>query len=136
MEKAPWDSKNIIFFDGVCHLCNGFVDAIVSRDKTHYFLFAPLQGSTAQELLSHEDRKSLETVIYREKNQTFRQSTAVLKILISLGGPYQIFRLGWLVPRFIRDAIYKVIARNRYSWFGQREFCRLPTSDEKDYLLP
>ena len=136
MEKVSWDSKNVIFFDGVCHLCNGFVDAVISRDKKHRFLFAPLQGRTAEQLLSLEDRKNLETVIYREKNQTYYRSAAVLKILTNLGGIYQVFWLGWIIPGFIRDALYKIIAKNRYAWFGQREICRLPTAEEKDYLLP
>lgn len=136
MEKVDSKVRNIVFFDGICHLCNGFVDAVILRDKAHYYCFAPLQGSTAAELLSAEDLKDLDTVIYYEAGKIYYRSTAILKILIGLGGVYRLAAIGWLVPPLLRDLLYKFIAKKRYSWFGQRDFCRLPTSSEKNYLLP
>lgn len=135
---SPEDLKNrnIIFFDGVCHLCNAFVDAVISQDKAHVFQFAPLQGETAKSLLNDQDRNSLETVIYFEAGAISRKSTAVLKILTKLGGFYKLAALGWIVPRFLRDALYGYVAKNRYAWFGEREFCRFPTPEERSYLLP
>lgn len=135
MEKVPLKMRNVVFFDGVCHLCNGFVDAVISRDKTHVLLFAPLQGTTAAELLPAEDRVQLDTVIYFEAGKIYRRSAAILKILSKLGGVYKLFSLGWLIPPFLRDALYNWIAKHRYAWFGQRDFCRLPTKEERDYLL-
>ena len=136
MEKVEAKSKNIIFFDGVCHLCNGFVDAVISRDKSRAYLFAPLQGTTAPELLPPEDLTQLDTVIYYESGKIYRRSAAILKIITGLGGIYSVFTIGWIIPGFLRDFLYSIVAKNRYSWFGKRDFCRLPTPEERNYLLP
>ncbi|KHD89632.1 MAG: thiol-disulfide oxidoreductase [Bdellovibrio sp. ArHS] len=136
MEKVDLKMRNVVFFDGVCHLCNGFVDAVISRDKTHFFLFAPLQGVTAEKLLSPADRTNLDTVIYFEKGRIYRRSAAVLRILSGLGGAYRIFALARIIPGPLRDLLYNYVAKNRYHWFGEREFCRLPTPQERSYLLP
>ena len=136
MEKVDLKMRKIIFFDGVCHLCNGFIDTVISRDSDRKFLYAPLQGTTAQELLSPLDQRQLDSVIYFENNLTFYRSTAVLKILQNLGGVYRIAMLGWLLPRPARDFIYDCIAKNRYLWFGKRDLCRIPTIEERAYLLP
>ncbi|WP_374033235.1 thiol-disulfide oxidoreductase DCC family protein [Bdellovibrio bacteriovorus] len=136
MEKVDISMRNVVFFDGVCHLCNGFVDAVISRDKNHAYLFAPLQGTTAEEVLSAQDRTNLDTVIYFESGKLYYRSAAILKILTGLGGVYKLFALAWLIPGPLRDVFYKLIAKNRYSWFGEREFCRLPTPAERSYLLP
>ena len=129
-------TRNIVFFDGECHLCNGFVDALITRDPAHRLQFASLQGETAQALLAPEDRVQLDTVIYFEAGEIYRRSTAVLKVLSKLGGPYVLFNLLRIVPGFLRDFIYQGVAKNRYAWFGQREFCRIPQPEERAYLLP
>ena len=129
-------NKKIIFFDGVCHLCNSFVDTVVSLDRSHVFQFAPFQGETAKALLNDQDRNSLETVIYFEAGVPYRKSSAVIKILTKLGGPYKLLNLGWIIPRFLRDAMYGFVAKNRYAWFGKEETCRIPTPEERSYLLP
>lgn len=134
--QADLKNKKIVFFDGVCHLCNSFVDAIITLDKAHVFQFAPLQGETAQLFLSDQDRNGLDTVIYFEAGTLHRKSTAIIKILTKLGGPYKGTHLAWLLPRLIRDRIYDFVAKNRYAWFGKRDFCRLPKPEERSYLLP
>lgn len=136
MEKVNLMMRNIVFFDGVCHLCNGFVDSIISRDKKHFLFFAPLQGSTAEQILSTNDREKLDTIVYFSSGKTYYRSAAILKILSSLGGIYKIFSIAWLIPSPLRDIIYNLIAKNRYSWFGKRDFCRLPSNEERSYLLP
>ncbi len=136
MEKVELRKAKIVFFDGVCHLCNGFVDSMITLDTNHTFYFAPLQGETAQALLPAQDRAHLNSVIYYESEKLFYSSTAVIKILVGLGGVYRIFGLFWVFPRPLRDFVYGVIARNRYRWFGTREFCRLPRPEERLYLLP
>ena len=136
MEKVELHKAKIVFFDGVCHLCNGFVDSVITIDTNHIFYFAPLQGETAQKLLPAQDRAQLDSVIYYESEKLFYSSTAVLKILIGLGGLYRVFMFLWVIPRPVRDFVYGIIARNRYQWFGKREFCRLPRPDERSYLLP
>lgn len=128
--------KPLIFFDGICHLCNSFVDAIITRDKDARFQFAPLQGETAKKILTSVDISRLESIVLVENEQKYRNSEAVLRILTKLGGPYKLFYGAYLMPTFIRDALYSWVARHRYAWFGQRDSCRLPTPEEKERLLP
>lgn len=136
MSETSLARQNVVFFDGICHLCNGFVDAVITRDVRHRFLFAPLQGSTAENMLEQDDRLNLDTVIYYENGRIYRRSAAILKILTGLGGVFKLFGAAWIIPGPLRDWLYKIIAKNRYAWFGQREFCRLPTANERSYLLP
>lgn len=128
--------KPIIFFDGICHLCNAFVDEIITRDKNARFQFAPLQGETAKKLLTSEDISALDSIILLVNEQKYRKSEAVLRVLTKLGGPYKLFAVAYIFPPFFRNAVYNWVARNRYAWFGQREFCRIPTDNEKNRLLP
>jgi predicted DCC family thiol-disulfide oxidoreductase YuxK len=128
--------KPIIFFDGICHLCNAFVDKVTQLDHKSQFQFAPLQGETAKKSLTLEERTQLETIILFENEHKYLRSDAVLRILTRLGGFYRIFTLGYLLPRFLRDSFYAWMARHRYAWFGQREFCRLPQPHEKERFLP
>lgn len=128
--------KPIVFFDGICHLCNGFVDSIVLRDPQHRFYFAPLQGSTALSKLSANEIKDLDSVVLWQNGVTFKRSTAVLKILVGLGGAHRLWSIFFIIPVFFRDWIYGWVAKNRYLWFGQKEMCRLPTPEEREYLLP
>lgn len=136
MENVDVRTRKVIFFDGVCHLCNGFVDAVIQRDKAHLYLFAPLQGTTAKGLLSTQERENIDTVIYFEAGTTYHRSTAILKVLTGLGGAFKIFALVMMIPAPLRDTLYNFIAKNRYAWFGKRDFCRIPTSQERSYLLP
>ena len=136
MEKAELQSQNVIFFDGLCHLCNGFVDALITRDPRHKFLFAPLQGETAVKVLSSEDRQKLDSVVYFSRGKTYYRSSAILKIFWHLGGIYRVNALAYLIPTSIRDWLYTLVAKNRYSWFGERNFCRRPLPEEAAYLLP
>lgn len=128
--------KPIIFFDGVCHLCNAFVETVTQRDRKAQFQFASLQGETAKKTLTAEECTHLKSIILFENEQKYQGSDAILRILTRLGGFYKIFVLGYLLPAFFRDALYAWMARNRYAWFGQRETCRLPKPDEKDRFLP
>jgi predicted DCC family thiol-disulfide oxidoreductase YuxK len=128
--------KPIVFFDGVCHLCNKFVDALLQRDQQQKFLFAPLQGETAKTLLSAKEREDLQSVILLEGQKKYKGAEAVLRILILLGGTSRLFGLGYLVPPYFRNQFYHWVARHRYSWFGTQDQCRLPTAEEKNRLLP
>ena len=131
------EGKNIVFFDGVCNLCNGFINFLVSRDKTRQFYIASLQGETAQNVLDANDIQSLSSVIlYSKDGKKYYQSTAVLKILTQLNTFYKIFYLGFILPRFLRDILYNFVAKNRYRFFGKKEFCRLPTAEEGSFFLP
>ncbi len=125
--------KPIIFFDGVCGLCNKSVDFLIVRDKKQIFLFAPLQGETAKQKLPPV--ADMESVVLLDEKGMHDKSTAALKILIRLGGIWKLSVIFFAVPKFIRDPIYNVIAKNRYKIFGKKESCRLPTPEERVRFL-
>ena len=129
--------RPIIFFDGECALCNRFVDLMLRVDSRQVFLFAPIQGETAHELLPPMDEDPEQwSMVYLDERGPHTQSDASLEVYRRLGGLWSI--LAWLrfVPRFIRNPIYRVVARNRYRLFGKRETCRIPTSAERARFLP
>jgi predicted DCC family thiol-disulfide oxidoreductase YuxK len=125
----------IIYFDGVCNLCNGFVDFVIQRDKEHLFYFAPIQGKSALEKLSHQDL-GLDTVVYYDHGQVYKKSSAVLKIARELGAGYRFFStIASALPVPILNFFYDFVAQNRYLFFGKKESCRLPTPEERKLFL-
>ena len=137
MHKDSLREHPIIFFDGVCGMCNGFVDIVMRADARGVFRFAPLQGETAKELLPVPPPDTGEwTMIYMDDRGIHDQSDASLEVYRRLGGLWTILSLARFVPRCIRTPIYRVVARNRYRWFGKREACRVPADSEKERFLP
>lgn len=130
------DSKQqiILFFDGVCGLCNRWVDFVLKKDKNQLFRFTPLQGEKAKEVLPEKYLKDLSTLILKIDDQIYIQSDAVLMICQKLGGIWKIFSYFRWIPRFIRDFCYRLIAKNRYRFFGKKEICRIPTPEERKYF--
>ena len=127
--------QRIIFFDGICPLCNHFVDFVIKRDHRKLFLFSSLQSVYANNSLPIT-YQGLESIILKENEEIFTMSTAVLRVLFQLGPGWNAFAIfASLVPRTIRDFIYQMVAKNRYSIWGQNEICRLPTSDERKLFL-
>ena len=126
--------QRVIFFDGVCGLCNAWVDFILKRDRAGIFSFAPLQGNYAKEM-EPEASKNLNTMIYLVSGQRYYRTGAILRILRDLGGIWYLAWVFWFVPFFIRDFLYGLIARNRYRIFGKKESCRIPTPKEKVRFL-
>jgi predicted DCC family thiol-disulfide oxidoreductase YuxK len=135
-QRTPSSSSGIIFFDGVCGLCNRFVDRLLRIDRSARFRFAPLQGPTAQEQLPVGLAQGLESVVYLRRGVVLQRSAAAIRILMDLGGWRRGYGLLLLVPSFIRDGIYTWVARNRYAWFGKRDACRVPTEAERGRFLP
>lgn len=132
-KPLPFD-RPVIFFDGHCNLCNHFVDFVFRHDKKGLFLVAPLQGTTAKEYLPQE-HLTLSSVVVADKDKTFTESTAALWVLSCLSWPWPLMAIFFLLPRFLRDPIYRFIANHRYQWFGRRDTCRLPTEGEKGRFL-
>jgi predicted DCC family thiol-disulfide oxidoreductase YuxK len=125
----------IIYFDGVCNLCNGFVDFVIRQDSQNTFYFAPLQGTTAQKELLTQDL-GLDTVILSSNGVVSKKSQAVLMIFKELGPFFKIISaLGNCLPTVFCDLIYDIVAKNRYRLFGQKETCRLPTAAERSRFL-
>lgn len=127
--------KPILFFDGVCGLCNKSVDFLIRIDKRNKLLFAPLQGETAAEILEKKYVEDLDSMALSIDGKTYTKSTAVLKSLISIGGIWVIFGVFLIIPQIVRDWVYIQIAKNRYEIFGKTESCRIPTAEEINKIL-
>jgi len=126
----------VLYFDGVCHLCNRFVDWLVRRDRAGNLRYAPLQGSTAARRLAATYVAGLTTVVLERNGRLSERSTAAIEAVATLGGPWRGILLLKAVPRPLRDAVYDRVARHRYRWFGRRDACRLPTEQERHLFLP
>jgi len=127
----------VIFFDGVCGLCNRFVDFVLRRRRGREFRFSPLQGETARQWLAGNEWATLNSIVLLDEMGEHRQSTAVVRILRRLGGVWNVAgMLLWLIPRPLRDLGYRAVAASRYRLFGRKETCRLPSEKEKDCFLP
>lgn len=151
----PWqEDRPIIFFDGDCVMCNGFVDLLLQIDTKELFYISPLQGETARQYLPPLPHNREEWSIYyldpassspapssarssdSSPYQLYAQSDAVIQIWRRLGGLWSVAALGGGIPPFIRDAVYRMVARNRYRLFGRRETCRMPSEAERSRFLP
>ena len=124
------NDKPVIVFDGVCNLCTGSVQFILKRDKEKKFLFAPLQSVYGQDILKQFDlpTNKFNSFLLFDNGEIFTRSTAALKIFQQLNG-WKWVKILWIFPKFIRDAVYNLIAKNRYKWFGKKEECWLPTPE-------
>lgn len=131
------NDKAILFFDGVCNLCNGFVQFVITRDKKGYFSFAALQSEIGQEYMQKAGMsvEELNTVILYEEGKFYTHSDVALRVVRNLTGLWPLFGVFWVVPKPIRDFIYNWIARNRYKWFGKKEACMLPRPEWKSRFL-
>jgi predicted DCC family thiol-disulfide oxidoreductase YuxK len=129
MEQA----SPIVIFDGVCNLCNASVDFIIRQDTAGVFKVTANQHETGQRILREQglDPSQVDTVFLYEAGHLYRRSTAALRIARRLGFPWSLLYAFIVVPAPLRDAVYRVVANNRYRWFGQKETCRLPTSEER-----
>ena len=129
--------RSILFFDGVCGLCNRAVDFVMVRDTSGTIQFAPLQGDTAKLLLSAADRENLDSMIFWVAGRPYRKSSAAVRILWRLNPAWQVLgTLLWLIPVPLRNLGYQLVARNRYRFFGKKETCRMPTPEERLRFLP
>lgn len=130
------EGKQILFFDGVCGLCNHVVNLLLSVTAGHTIKFTPLQGKTAAEKLGPENTQQLSTIVYWRDGKMLTKSSAVAAVLRDVGG---FWALGWamlILPRALRDFGYDLVAANRYKMFGKRDACRMPTPDERARFLP
>jgi len=128
-------SGPIVFFDGVCGLCNATVDRLLRWDTNAVLRFAPLQGTTARERLPAAMVNDLGTFILLDDVGLHERSDAAWRVLHHLGGGWRALALIRYIPLPLRDAVYGLVARNRYRWFGRREACRLPTAQERARFL-
>jgi predicted DCC family thiol-disulfide oxidoreductase YuxK len=128
MDTSP--EKPVILFDGVCNLCNSSVNFVIDRDPQGTIYFAPLQSEYARKILEkHQIGMELNTIVLLEGGKVYDRSTAALRVARLLNGPWPLLYGSILIPRFIRDGVYRWIARNRYKWFGKTQACRVPTPE-------
>jgi predicted DCC family thiol-disulfide oxidoreductase YuxK len=136
------EERIILFFDGVCNLCNSWVDFLVRRDKRRQFRYAPLQGTTFRGVLAaHPELAQYDSLIVVHDRadgtqEILTHSSGPLFLAGRLGGAWSIARLLVLLPRFLRDAGYRLVARLRYALFGKKASCRVPTAEEQPLFLP
>ena len=137
MKKLAVDKK-IILFDGVCNLCSSAVQFIIENDKKDIFRFVSLQSDLGQEIttylgISSADLDSI--ILYQPGYAYYCKSQAVFEIANELGGIYSINTIFSILPSSITDSVYDYIAKNRYKWYGKKEFCMIPTNDIKAKFL-
>lgn len=127
----------VLLFDGTCNLCNGSVQWVLKHDHKAYFQFASLQSQVGQKYLSayNLSQSALDTVVLIDDNQIFTHSDAPLRVMRKLGFPWSLGIVLSIIPRFLRNGVYRWVARNRYRWFGKTEQCWLPRPEWKDRFL-
>lgn len=129
-------SKPIIIFDGMCNFCSASVRFVLKNDKEGRILFTPLQSELGSRLLLANELDPGDTVSFLliKNEQAYTQSDAALEIVKDLSAWkwLSVFRF---VPRPLRDSLYRLVARNRYRWFGKRESCFVPSKEQKARFL-
>ncbi len=129
--------KQIVLFDGMCNLCSGAVQFIIRHDPKKHFYFASLQSDTAEKLLQNAvpPKKRADTIMLIKHGRVYTKSGAVLRISQYLKGAWKLVVIFLIIPPFIRDGIYDLIARKRYQWFGRRKECMIPAPEWQDRFL-
>jgi len=130
-------NRPVVFFDGVCVLCNAAVKFIIRNDPDAYFSFASLQSDFAEDLLKKKgiDAGQLDSLILIENDQVFSKSTAVLKICSHLRFPWNLLVVLRLVPPVLRDLLYSLTARVRYRCWGRLDQCSVPDASVRERFL-
>lgn len=131
------EEHNIILFDGVCNFCNFWVNFIIDRDKNDSFRFAALQSEKGQTLLRKYglNTNDFDTFILIANEKYYSKSTAALMIAKKLKSPLRILYAFIILPKFLRNFLYDIVAENRYKIFGKRDVCRVPTPEERNRFL-
>ena len=130
--------REVVLFDGVCNLCSRTVQFIIDRDPAARFRFAALQSESAARLLAANGSQPPEepqSILLLSAGGVLESSTAVLAIAGGLRRPWSWLRWLKLIPRPLRDALYRHVAQGRYRWFGREESCRMPTPELRARFL-
>ncbi len=131
-----------ILFDGVCNFCNASINFMIDRDSKGIFKFASLQSEVGQELLkkfrlktNDLENRTFDSIVAIDGNKVYQKSDAALEIARRMDGIWKIFYIFKIIPSFLRNPIYDLIARNRYRFFGRTDACRIPTPELKARFL-
>lgn len=143
----PWEDffgitaymdKTILLFDGVCNLCNAWVQFILGRNKSKSIVFGSLQSDSGQKLLkeNHLPHTEFDSLIVLSQGKVYKKSQAVFILVKQLDFPWPVFSIFRIIPRPISDWVYDRIAASRYKIFGKRDQCMIPQENVKDRFLP
>ena len=127
----------IVLFDGVCNFCNSTVNFLLKQDKNVVLKFAAFQSDAGQLLLRQYKLPpdNFDSFILIENGKAYKSSTAGLRLYNKLPWYWKWTQIFWIVPRPIRDAVYNIIARNRYRWFGKKDSCMIPSASIRSRFL-
>lgn len=131
-------SQPVLLFDGTCALCNGTVQFVLDHERDAALRFAPLQSAVAARLLAPHGlavAAEPETLVVVEGGRAYTHSSAALRVAAHLRWPWRLAGALVVVPRWLRDAAYRFVARHRYRWFGREEVCRLPAPEHRARFL-
>ncbi|TGL69834.1 thiol-disulfide oxidoreductase DCC family protein [Leptospira jelokensis] len=132
----PLEKSKIVFFDGVCHLCMGSVQFLLKRNPSESLLFSSIGSKTYMEIVPKSSESTLpDSILYWKQGKLLVESDAILGITKELSFPWKLGIVFWIVPKWIRNAIYRFIAKHRYQWFGKAESCMVPTEGVKKRFL-
>lgn len=122
-------TSSLVFFDGICNLCNSTVQFLLKIDKYQRLTFGSLQGETANKILPSYQiaPEKLSSIIFIHNNKVYTESSAVLEIFRVIGGLWTILYVFKIIPAFLRNGFYRFIAHYRYQWFGKKEECMIPS---------
>ena len=131
------NSHPIILFDGICNLCNGAVQYVIKHDAEAVFQFASLQSEAGQKLLQQYNlpQNNFNSFVLIDADKAYTKSTAALKVAKRLKGGIKLLYGFIIVPAFIRNGVYNIIANNRYKWFGKKNECMIPTPSLQSRFL-
>lgn len=134
-EKIRTQNQNILFYDGECSFCNFWVQFFSDRDRNKQIYFAPLQGTTAKNILPQNLITQPETLVFYYQGQFLTKSSAILRALREIQYSPDLLFVIKLIPLSILNSIYDFIARHRHHFFKKNSFCPIPTEELKKQLL-
>ena len=128
---SPSPTSPVLLYDGVCNLCDRSVQFVLDHEAESTFRFAALQSDVGRRLADAHgiDADALASLVVVDGGRVYTRSDAALRIAQDLRAPWRALQATRYVPRVVRDAVYDLVASNRYRWFGTRDACRIPTSD-------
>ena len=131
------DEGPILVFDGVCVLCSRWVRFVLRHDRRQRVRFAAMQSASGRALLSGHglDPDDPSSLLLLQSGSAYQDTEAILRLLSGFGGGWRLANVLRLMPRALRDALYRTIARNRYRWFGRTESCLLPPAHARERFL-
>ncbi|OTG84296.1 thiol-disulfide oxidoreductase [Acinetobacter sp. ANC 5054] len=135
--KVLIQDHDIILYDAVCVICSGWAKFLIKYDKSIQFKLVSAQSPLGVQLLEHYQMSTeLYTTMVVVKDQVlYTESTALLKVMQHLGLPFSLMNFGYLMPRPIRDFLYRRVALNRYALFGTTNQCLIPSAENRKHFL-